>query len=173
MLYIPVKPKELILDPQNEFIGIDLGVRTFVTGIGDKTTVRIGDGFNNKLFNLIKRKHKIKNNDKIPQHIKDKNEFLINKKIKNNVNELHWKTIKFLITNYKNIFIGKLNVKSIVSGSISPIMKDLIHSLSFYKFRTRLENKCDGHNINMKVINEMYKFIHLNVVRDVQIEKLI
>jgi hypothetical protein len=44
---------------------------------------------------------------------KNKNEKQINRKIKNWVDELHWKVIKYLVSTSQNILIGNLSSKSI------------------------------------------------------------
>ena len=70
---------------------------------------------------------------------------LIYRKIRNYVDELHWKTIRYLTNNYDNILIGDMSSKSIVSkeGSLTKMEKRIIHKLSFYKFRLRLKQKSE------------------------------
>ena len=89
--------------------------------------------------------------DKINSNIKKKN-----KKIKNLINELHWKTINYLIMNYDNILIGDLSAKSIVSnkGVLSSMTKRIAMNLSFYKFRERLKYKCAINKVEFGIINE-------------------
>ena len=40
---------------------------------------------------------------------------MINKKIRNLTDELHWKTINYLVKNYDTILIGNMSSKGIVS----------------------------------------------------------
>jgi putative transposase len=82
-----------------------------------------------------------------------------NRKIKNLVNELHWKTIDYLTKNYKTIIIGDMSVKSIVNNknsNLSKMTKRIAYTLSFYKFKERLKYKCLLNNCNYSEVNEKY-----------------
>jgi hypothetical protein len=57
----------------------------------------------------IKRINKIRDNEKVPIKIKRKNEKIINRKIKNKVDDLHWKTANYLVKNYKCILLGDMS----------------------------------------------------------------
>jgi putative transposase len=95
-------------------------------------------------------------NKKIHNDIKKKNEMMINKKISNLVNELHWKTIDYLVKNNNNILIGNMSSKSIVkkTGNLRSMTKRIAMSLRFYEFHQRLKYKCDVHKIGYGKINE-------------------
>jgi len=56
----------------------------------------------------IKRLNKIKSNNDIPMRIKKKNEKMINRKIYNKIDDLHWKSINYLVNNYDNILLGDM-----------------------------------------------------------------
>ena len=53
----------------------------------------------------IKQIDKINNNDKMNKKQKRKKERKIYLKMKNKIDELHWKTIKYITNNYKNVII--------------------------------------------------------------------
>ena len=56
--------------------------------------------------------------------------------VKNLVNELHWKTISFLIKNYDVILLPDFRVKQMVKGrKLAKITKRLMMMFSFYKFQ--------------------------------------
>lgn len=83
----------------------------------------------------------------------------LNRKITNLVDELHWKTINFLISNYKTILIGDMSVKGIVcnkTSKLSKMTKKVALRMKFYQFRQRLEHKSFLNKIHYSVINEMY-----------------
>jgi putative transposase len=83
----------------------------------------------------------------------------VNKRIKGLIDELHWKSIKFLTDNYKTILIGDLSTKGIVCSSTSVLKKynkELAYALSFYKYRERLKYKCLINNSNYLMVNERY-----------------
>ena len=103
------------------------------------------------------------------------------KKINNIVDDLHWKTIKYLTNNYDNILIGNLSTKSIVSNSkrqykrtnnqLHKNTKRVAMLMSLYRFRQRLEYKCLFMKKGYALINEAYtsktctncQFLHLNL----------
>lgn len=78
----------------------------------------------------------------MPKTIKRKNEKIINRKILNKVNDLHWKTIKHLTSFCSNILIGNMSDKQICSRKnkvLSASMKDLAMRMNYYQFGQRLE----------------------------------
>lgn len=75
------------------------------------------------------------------------------------MDDLHWKTINYLTENYKNILIGDMSVKSIISNetsNLTKMTKRIANSLRFYEFRTRLEYKCKCTCSNYYKINERF-----------------
>ena len=145
------------MENRSELIGIDLGLRTFSTCLTKNEVINIGDIKNSRLESLINKKIKLikfKNNKKIRKYKKS-----VNKRIKGLIDELHWKSIKFLTDNYKNILIGDLSTKGIVCNNNSVLKeynKQLAYALSFYKYRERLKYKCFINNSNYIKVNERY-----------------
>ena len=108
-LLVPVKIENNKTDlPEKKLIVLDPGLRVFMTGLSDNEYLKIGSNINNIIKKDINRLNKIKSNLKIPNKIKNKNEMLINKKIYNKINDLHWKTINYLVSNYQTIFLGDM-----------------------------------------------------------------
>jgi putative transposase len=144
-LYIP----NLVVTTKNKErskqITIDPRIRRFGTGITENKVVKIGEKCSDKLKEYLLRKDKIMSNENIDKNIKDKNEKMINKKISNLVNELHWKTINYLTKNYETVLIGNMSSKNIVSkgGKLNKMTKRIALHLKFYKFRERLKYKCN------------------------------
>ena len=131
---------------KKNIIGIDLGLRTFATCLSENQIIDICETEKTKLNNLIDKKIKIKNLIFKKNNIKNRKLLLkINKRIKGFIEELQWKTIKFLTDNYKHILIGDLSTKGIVCNNTSVLSKrnkELAYAFSFYEFRQRLEYKC-------------------------------
>ena len=156
-LYVPTKiEKKDTNKEKNKMITIDPGIRRFGTGITENKIVKIGEGCAKTIENMLKRKDKIMENNEICKKIKKKNEKQINKKIKNMVNELHWKTINYLTENNKTILIGDMSTKSIVKkgGNLNKMTKRIALSLNFFQFRQRLKYKCDTKGVRYGKINE-------------------
>jgi putative transposase len=83
-------------------------------------------------------------------------QYITNKKISNLVEELHWKTINYLVKNYETVLIGSMSSKSIVSknGKLNKMTKRIAMYLSFNKFHQRLKYKCNSNGIEYGKINE-------------------
>jgi len=116
-----------------------------MTGLSNNENLNIGTNVHNKIKKYISRLNKIKNNKNIPLKIKNKNEKLINKKITNKVNDLHWKTINYLISNYETIFLGDTSAKNIVKKHnyvLSNEAKVACLRTRYFNFRLRLKYKC-------------------------------
>ena len=102
--------------------------------------------------------HPVLSNENIDKKIKSKNEKVVNKKIKNLVNELHWKTINYLTKNYETVLIGNMSSKNIVSknGNLNRMTKRIALHLNFYKFQERLKYKC---NIRETKYGKIYEWL--------------
>ena len=155
-----------------------------MTDLTEREQLNIGLNINKILRDKIKRLNNIKSNDKIPYKIKKKNELLINRKIHNIVDELHWKTINFLIYNFRNILLGDMiikkifdffyylkkkkffqnfylfsSAKSIVSKNRSVLSNEskvACLRTRYYQFQQRLQYKCCLTRTNYRLINEYY-----------------
>ena len=136
---------------------LDPGIRTFMTGLSENTVVKIGEQIKHKITEKLDRLDLIKKRD-IPVKKKRKNEKIINRQIKHMVDELHWKTAGYLVSNYKNILIGDLSIKSIVSTKLNlpKIVKRIGLKLRFFQFKQRLQYKCNLHAIGYCEVNERY-----------------
>ena len=157
---------------KNNFCSLDPGLREFLTGLSENKVIEIGSECKKKIKTYIIRKNKINKNENIPKQIKKKNEIMINRKILNVVDELHWKTIDYLTKNYENIFIGNMSSKKIISKTnkvkFSSTMKNVISSLKFFEFRKRLEYKCNATKTNYKCIDEMYTTIMCSICGNIK-----
>ena len=79
------------------------------------------------------------------------------RKIHNYVNELHWKTISFLIENYDVILLPEFEISNMVKGfKLQRIVKRLMYMFSFYKFKEKLKYKCKHYNKKLIIVDECY-----------------
>jgi len=133
----------------NSVISLDPGVRKFLVGYDPEgSMVFIGDGAHKKLAELLLDIDK--ETDKVLLYIKWK-------KVKNLVNELHWKAISFLIENYDHIIIPEFRIQNMIrSKKISKMTKRLMVMFSFHKFKERLLWKCQQHNKKFILVTEEY-----------------
>jgi putative transposase len=158
ILYVPEDVEIEKHENRDSFISLDPGIRTFLTGITNKNIIEIGRDIGEKIKKYEKRKDKINGNEKINEKIKIKNERLCNKKIKNNVDELHWKTINYLTKNYENIFIGDMSTKEIVNkrNNLNKMTKRIALRMRMFEFHERLKYKCGQRDTKHKKVNEYY-----------------
>ena len=93
---------------------------------------------------------------KIPERIKKKNDKMINKKISNITDEMHWKTINYLTNNNETILIGNMSSKDIVKkgGKLNRMTKRISMNLKFYVFKQRMRYKCYTKGVKFGEINE-------------------
>jgi putative transposase len=159
-LLVPEKIETHIINDQKEnMISLDPGLRTFMTGVTETGMVKIGNNVNKIICEKIRELNKIKNNENITEKIKRKNEIMINRKICNRIDDLQWKSINYLVKNYKTIYLGNMSAKNIVKNDTSILnneQKVACLRTKYYSFNTRLEYKCKQKGVTLKVIDESY-----------------
>ena len=159
--YLLVSYEDNIKDlNNNKSVSIDPGVRTFITCYEQSNVFKIGEEANKEINKLCKEIDKI-------QSIKDKEENKIKKKrlnkaiykkyekINNKIEELHNKTINYLINNYKEIIIPPFETQEMVRTLKNKTSREL-NNFKFYKFEEKLKNKCKEYNIRIINYNEAY-----------------
>ena len=130
-------------------IVIDPGVRKFGVGYDPNgKIVFFGKGANKDILSLL---HQLdKENDKMKQ-------FLLWKKVKNMVSELHWKTISYLMENYDYIMIPNFQISNMVkSKKISKDTKRMLYMYSYHNFILKLKYKCLMNNKKLYIVDESY-----------------
>jgi hypothetical protein len=160
-ILVPVKVEdEKRVSSHYDKCGIDIGVRTFMTVYSEDKTLEIAP-YNNK---FLDRKHKRLNNIKSS---KDSN-IISNEKYKklyckyssrlrNKIDDLHNKSANILLSRYKNISIGKVSIKQMISNldsNLKEVVKRRLCTLSHYRFRMKLISMSPKFNCNVKLINE-------------------
>lgn len=152
-IYKPESKKTNISPNKGLVCGIDPGECTFQTvyGIDDEinsSVYKIGDGIRNQLNKYYKRIDTTNNK---------KTKLKMYEKIQNKIDDLHFKTCKWLCDNYKNIVIGKISTSDIlVKRNLASKVKRNLQTLSHFTFRQRLKYKCELEGISYKEQNEGY-----------------
>jgi len=169
-LLIPIEKDKNIIE-NNNWICIDPGIRKFLNCKTNNGFIEIGKNLSNKIKSkimLIDKQDKIKGvnlTDKLKAKISNINDYIeekkckIRNKIKNWVDDSHWKIINYLTSSYKNIVIGKWSTKSIIKKDdsiLNNLTKRVTQNLSFYKFLQRLKYKCKIGENNLRVQDEWY-----------------
>lgn len=161
-------PKEIKITPienQEGVVAIDPGVRTFATYFSTEGYFgKLGQGAFDR---ILKLNLKI---DKLFSQIsteKDKNRksnlkrkvFNVRFKIRNLIDELHWKVIKFFTSRFKVIIFPPFNVSEMVKKSKRKLPKKVVRTMNcfrFYEFKERLKLKCKENGVTFIESSEAF-----------------
>jgi putative transposase len=148
-LCIPVKSKKIEKQETNKVIALDPGTRTFITGYspqGELKEYKRNDNIINKLRNKISKLQSIRKNKKIKK---------LNNKVKNQIDDLHWKTINDLVNNYDKVLLPEFESQKLMSKN-KHLNKEL-NNLAHFKFKERLKYKIKNiKSTELYIVTEEY-----------------
>ena len=153
-LIIPFTKDDPPLENQERWVALDPGCRTFQTMYSPQKgcLIKIGDNDATRIFRLLKIL------DKLPDTRK-KAIYRLRLKIKHIVDEVHWKTIRYLLDNFDNILIPIFGVSKMVKKIDRKISKKWVRNMlswRHFQFRMRLITKASSENKNVFVVGEEY-----------------
>lgn len=164
-ILIPKQFKAVNNFNQEGIVAIDPGVRTFATYFSSNGYFgSIGCKAFDKLLRLYFKVDKLTSKIKL-ESSKTKRSNLkrtlqtTRNRIRNLVDELHWKTISFFTRNFKVIIFPPFSVKDMVGKKGRKLKKVVVRAmlgLRFFEFKQRLENKCKEYNISFIENSEAY-----------------
>lgn len=127
-------------------ISLDPGVRKFMVGYDPRGySVFMGEGAQKELIRLL---YQIDKTEK-PHRLW--------RKVKNLVNELHWKSISFLVKNYDVIILPHFKISQMVRGKkLARITKRLLYMFSYHSFKEKLRFKCQEYGRKLILVDESY-----------------
>jgi len=123
-------------------VSIDPGIRTFLTCLSDDHIKEIGTNMGKIIKNKLIYLDKISNNENLNKKKQNKLLSKTRNKIKNCVNDYHWKTINHLTAEYKHILIGNFSTKDMGESNQRKMIKRIGSNMRFYVFKSRLQYKC-------------------------------
>jgi putative transposase len=135
------------LQAKRSVVGLDPGIKTFQTFYSpDGICGKIGKGVARRFEKLrtdltdlnIRIKAETHNTRRVRMR---KAAARMRLRIRNAVDELHWKTARFLCSNFKIILIPEFRVQRMVQGNLNAPSKRSMHDLRHYTFRMRLIHK--------------------------------
>lgn len=141
-----------------QIIALDPGLRTFMTGYDGENITFIGDKCADKIYALHLLLDKLIIEKEMSDDEKNKiyeTRQIIRKRISDMVDDLQWKIIKFLTSNYKTIIYPDFRTQGMMK-KLSKENKRKLSSLAFYKFKQRLIYKCKVNKITLIITNEAY-----------------
>ncbi len=142
-----------------KYIAIDQGLKPFMACRTNDELISFGINTSLMIKKYLKRIDNINNAKDLTKQQKRKKERKCYLKLKNKMDEIHWKTIKHIIDNYKYVIIGDLSMKDASNKKTSKISKENKRvglMMKFSEFRRRLEYKCLINNIKIDIIDEAY-----------------
>lgn len=158
--YLLISEKIDLVDTNSKkYIAIDQGLKPFVACRTNNELISLGSNTSTMVKEYLKRIDNINNANDLTNQQKRKKERKYYLKLKNKMDEIHWKTIKYIISNYKYVIIGDLSMKDASNKKTSSISKENKRvglMMKFSEFRKRLEYKCLINNIKIEIINEAY-----------------
>ena len=161
-LLVPFEKEKKEIPADHKYVGIDPGNRTFLTLFSDDHTASIGENLYVKINNINERidsirKIQVKSNRKWKKL--KRAYFKMQKRRIGLIDELHWKTINYLVKSYDAIIIGDMSTKSVVNNDTSVLNKKTkrsLYSFKHYQFRVRLQQKCQEYGRKFFSQDESY-----------------
>ena len=165
-LHIPISVNERVTENQGDKIGaMDPGVRTpFTLYSPNGDGIKFGDNDFKRLTKLCITSDKIQSqHDKCLNKRKKrmfKRAFLKNNiRIRHLVDEVHWKVIKYITDNYKEVLLPSFEVSNITKRLKRKIRSKTVRSMLTWRhftFKQRLIDKASKRNVILHIVGEEY-----------------
>lgn len=147
----------------DDVISLDSGIRTFQTGYSPSYhTIEIGKDTAKVLSKYIIRQDSLRSymssglNKRRYQRCQNRFQ-KITERIHNLVNELHWKSINYLVNNYGLVLLSDFRVSELLKKhSLNKWSKRIMTIQQHYKFKQRLTYKCKVNKVKLVVADESY-----------------
>jgi IS605 OrfB family transposase len=158
-LYIPIKHQQK-QQVSGGVISLDSGIKTFQTCYSiNNHCVKIGDNIKDNLKKQLHRQDILRSKMTLSRpalKIKYSRKLKItNLAIRNKIDDLHWKTIKYLTTNYNTILIGDLHIKEILK-KMDRGSSRMVNILRHYEFKMRLQYSAQKTGNDVHIVDESY-----------------
>lgn len=147
---------------KHPYISLDPGVRTFQTGFSDNHIVCIGEGGFKKIVSLLEKSDLLqsKMDDEISSRKRKRlriRRLRVYHRIRCLVNDIHWKTIHFLTSNYHEILLPDFRISGMVKKKkMSKQTKRLLYMYSYNLFKNRMIYKAECNNSKIHIVDESY-----------------
>jgi putative transposase len=156
--------KEPTPTEQSKVIALDPGVRTFITGFDGEKIVEFGNGDIGKIQRLCSLLDKLMSRIDLSAAKRQRRAmrqaaYRIRKRIQSLVKDLHNKVARFLVNEYKIIFLPTFSTSEMVVKSSRKLNKKTVRNLltwSHYKFQQHLIQMANRHNVLVVLCNESY-----------------
>ena len=140
---------------------LDPGVRTFQTiyspdGIIKKSELNDKINLLHKKIDLLKSLRSKTKSERTKNNI-DLRCFKLRTKIKNSVNDLHWKLSNYLVKNYHLILLPTFHSQKMVKKRLlNQKVNRMFMTLSHFKFKMKLKHQCNKWQRELRIVDESY-----------------
>ena len=131
-------------------IALDPGIRKFLVGYDPRGKITyVGQDAKYRLIKLLLE---------IDQCKDKKKRFILWKRVKNLITDLHWKTVKYLTVHYDTVLLPEFRVSEmVVKKNLSKMTKRLMNMFSFYSFKQKLKQRFSAYdNKEVIIVDESY-----------------
>ena len=145
-----------------QFISLDPGLRTHLSGLSSDGIIEIGIELRQHVQRHLNRVAKLESS----RNMKNERQRIrlirrAKRKIRNQIDDYHWKVADYLARHYKTVYIGDMSTKGIVrkyrkGGRLSKTQKNLLMFFRHYQFKLRLQFKCQQWGTAYREIDERY-----------------
>jgi putative transposase len=147
---IPVQKEPDKAENQGRLVALDPGVRTFQTFFSDCHVGHLGQDDFQRIARLVRHLDRLlSRRDKAGSQRKrlslSKAADAIRRKVKQLIDELHWKVARFLTDNFDVILLPTFETKQMTSKTGRKLRRKSVRNLlsfAHYRFSQRLEQKC-------------------------------
>jgi putative transposase len=141
-------------------IALDPGVRKFLVGYDPSgKMVFFGDEANKEIIPLLYEIDSLSSLIELEKNDTLKKKRLsIWRRIKGMIDDLHWKSIRYLIQNYDVIILPDYRVSQMIKKGrkIGKMTKRMMTMYAFFRFKTKLEYACRRYGRKLVIVDEAY-----------------
>lgn len=147
-----------------DVVAIDPGIRTFITYFSENGAYgKIGSCFSEimSIHTRLERMISLKDKTKDKKHKRRLYRSIgkLRLRLRDLIDELHWKTINFLVRNFSVIILPTFNTSEMVKKGKRKIRKRVVKAMQsyrFFEFGERLAQKCLEYGVILIRSNEAY-----------------
>ena len=155
-IYIPIAIDILVKSENMRYCGVDAGLTDFMSIFSNEKTCK--HTANMVLLKKLTAKIFVLKSKRLRKGKRRRKKAFAKREQKksNIVDEIHWKSINYLIENYDIIFYGDIKSHDIVKKGKFKFINLSFNTLKFYKYKCRLLYKAHTNGKTIVLVNESY-----------------
>jgi transposase len=156
-----IRNEKQVTNVKDTIISLDPGVRKFLVGYDPHgVSIFFGEDAQSsiipKLLDIDESKKNPKEDTK-SHETRKQIALRKNKRIRNLVDEMHWKCISYLVSNYETIMYPDYRVSEMLKkNKLGKMTKRVMTVFSSYRFKERLRYQCEKYKRRLIIVDESY-----------------